>query len=44
MTAGEAAGFFGLISRFVVEGEKPGLAVEFVPGPGGIQQQALVLV
>jgi FHA domain/Domain of unknown function (DUF4123) len=44
MTAGEAAGFFGLISRFVVEGDKPGLAVEFTPGPSGIQQQALVLV
>jgi hypothetical protein len=44
MTAGEAAGFFGLISRFVVEGDKPGLAVEFTPGPAGIHQQALVLV
>jgi len=44
MTAGEASGFFGLISRFVVEGEKAGLAVEFTPGPSGIQQQALVLV
>ncbi len=32
MTAGEAAGFFGLISRFVVEGDKPGLAVEFTSG------------
>ena len=44
MTPGEAAGFFGLISRFVVEGDKPGLAVEFTPAPGGIHQQALVLV
>jgi hypothetical protein len=44
MTPGEAAGFFGLISRFVVEGDKPGLAVEFTPAPSGIHQQALVLV
>ncbi|MDP9113652.1 MAG: FHA domain-containing protein [Acidobacteriota bacterium] len=44
MTAAEAAGFFGLISRFVVEGDKPGMAVEFAPGAGGIQQQVLVLV
>jgi hypothetical protein len=44
MTPGEASGFFGLISRFVVEGDKPGLAVEFTPAPGGIHQQALVLV
>lgn len=44
MTPGEAAGFFGLISRFVVEGDKPGLAVEFTLAPGGIHQQALVLV
>ncbi len=44
MTASEAAGFFGLISRFVVEGDKPGLAVEFTPVSGGIHQQALVLV
>jgi len=44
MTAGEADGFFGLISRFVVEGDKPGLAVEFTLAPGGIHQEALVLV
>lgn len=44
MTLEEAAGFFGLISRFVVEGEKPELAVEFTPASRGVHQQALVLV
>jgi len=43
MTPEEAAGFFGLISRFVVEGDKPELAVEFTLAPRGVYQQALVL-
>jgi Domain of unknown function (DUF4123)/FHA domain len=44
MTPEEAAGFFGLISRFVVEGDKPELAVEFTLAPRGVYQQALMLV
>jgi pSer/pThr/pTyr-binding forkhead associated (FHA) protein len=44
MTPEEAAGFFGLISRFVVEGDKPEVAVEFTLAPRGVYQQAVVLV
>src|SRR6266436_6558810 len=44
MTPEEAAGFFGLISRFIVEGDKPELAVEFSLAARGVYQQALVLV
>ena len=44
MTPDEAAGFFGLISRFIVEGDKPELAVEFSLAARGVYQQSLVLV
>ena len=44
MSPEEAAGFFGLISRFVVEGDKPEVAVEFSLASRGVYQQALVLV
>ena len=44
MTPDEAAGFFGLISRFVVEGDKPEVAVEFTLAPRGVYQQGVVLV
>jgi pSer/pThr/pTyr-binding forkhead associated (FHA) protein len=44
MTPSEATGFFGLISRFIVEGDQPELAVEFSLADRGVYQQALVLV
>jgi len=44
MTSQEAAGFFGLISRFIVEGDKPELALELSLAPRGVYQQALVLL
>jgi len=44
MTPQEAAAFFGPISRLIVEGDKPGLAVEFTRASGGVSQQALALV
>jgi hypothetical protein len=39
----EAGAFFGLLSRFIVEGENPGTALEFSLGPRGAQRQTLVL-
>lgn len=44
MPAAEAAGFFGSISRLVVEEDKPEAAVEFTLGPSGVNQRALPLV
>lgn len=44
MTPEESAGFFGLISRFIVEGDTPELAVEFSLADRGVHQQALILV
>jgi hypothetical protein len=44
MTPPEAAAFFGPISRLVVEGDNPGMAVEFTLAAGGVSQQALALV
>jgi pSer/pThr/pTyr-binding forkhead associated (FHA) protein len=44
MTPEESAGIFGLISRFIVEGDKPEVAVEFSLAMRGVYQQALVLV
>jgi len=44
MAPEEGAGFFGLISRFIVEGDKPELAVEFSLAARGVYQQALILV
>jgi hypothetical protein len=39
----EAGAFFGLLSRFIVEGENPGTALEFSLGPRGARLQSLVL-
>jgi FHA domain/Domain of unknown function (DUF4123) len=44
MPPAEAAGFFGPISRLVVEEDKPDVAVEFTLGPSGVNQRALRLV
>jgi hypothetical protein len=44
MTPEEASGFFGLLSRFIVEGETPGTAIEFSLGPRGVRQRALRLI
>ena len=44
MTPEESAGFFGLISRFNVEGDNPELAVEFSLAERGVHQQPLILV
>jgi len=43
MTPEESTGFFGLISRFIVEGDNPELAVEFALAERGVHQQALIL-
>jgi hypothetical protein len=44
MTQAEAFRFFGPVTRAVVEGEKPELAMELALSPRGVRQQALVLV
>jgi hypothetical protein len=44
MPSGEAAGFFGPVSRLVVEGDKPEVAIEFTLAPGGVNQRSLVMV
>jgi Domain of unknown function (DUF4123)/FHA domain len=44
MPSAEAAGFFGPISRLVVEGDKPEVAVEFSLTPSGVNQRALAMV
>ncbi|HTD44315.1 MAG TPA: DUF4123 domain-containing protein [Bryobacteraceae bacterium] len=44
METEEAGAFFGLLSRFIVEGESPGTAVEFSLGPRGARRQSFVLV
>jgi hypothetical protein len=44
MPSAEAASFFGPISRLVVEGDKPEVAVEFTLAPGGVKQRALATV
>jgi hypothetical protein len=43
METEEAGAFFGLLSRFIVEGESPGTAVEFSLGPRGARRQSVVL-
>jgi hypothetical protein len=43
MASWEAAAFFGPISRLVVEGDKPEVAVEFSLAPSGVSQRALAL-
>jgi hypothetical protein len=40
----EAVDFFGPLTRLVVEGEKPEMAVEYSLGPRGAKQQSIVLV
>jgi hypothetical protein len=40
----EALDFFGPLSRLVVEGEKPEMAMEYSLGPRGAKQQSIVLV
>lgn len=40
----EAVDFFGPLTRIMVEGEKPEMAVEYSLGPRGAKQQSLVLV
>ena len=40
----EAADFFGPVSRLLVEGDKPEVAVEFTLAPGGVNQRALAIV
>ena len=44
MPSQEAAGFFGPVSRLLVEGDKPNVAVEFTLAPGGVNQRALAMV
>lgn len=44
MLSSEAAGFFGPITRLVVEGDKPEVALEFTMAPSGVNQRALPLV
>jgi hypothetical protein len=39
----EAAAFFGLLSRFIVEGESPGTALEFSLGPRAARRQSILL-
>ena len=39
----EATGFFGPVSRLVVEGDKPEVAVEFVLASKGVNQRALAM-
>ncbi|HVO98277.1 MAG TPA: FHA domain-containing protein [Bryobacteraceae bacterium] len=40
----EAVDFFGPLTRLIVEGEKPEMAVEYSLGPRGAKQQSIVLV
>ncbi len=40
----EAVDFFGPLTRLIVEGEKPEMAMEYSLGPRGAKQQSLVLV
>jgi len=40
----EAVDFFGPITRMIVEGEKPEMAVEYALGPRGAKHQSIVLV
>jgi hypothetical protein len=44
LTLQEATEFFGPMTRLIVEGDKPEMAVEFSLGSRGARQQALVLV
>jgi hypothetical protein len=40
----EAVDFFGPVTRMIVEGEKPEMAVEYALGPRGAKHQSIVLV
>jgi hypothetical protein len=44
MPSSEAARFFGPTSRLVVEGDKPGLALEFTLASDGVTQRALAML
>jgi hypothetical protein len=40
----EAAAFFGPVSRLVVEGDKPEVAIELTLSPSGVNQRALAML